>query len=140
MVWAAFNAKGTTKIAFLTGRQKSDDYIYTVSKLLLPFDYLHYGTDSSISRMTPPSIPPKAFMDFLQEQDVYVLELTPRSSDLDPIENLWSILTRRVYSNGRQVNNVAELRAAIEDAWKISIPNIIRSLIDSMPRRCQEVI
>ncbi|KAG2773370.1 hypothetical protein Pcac1_g15663 [Phytophthora cactorum] len=45
MVWAAFSAKGKTKIAFLNGRQNSELYIFTVSEFLLPFDHLHYGTE-----------------------------------------------------------------------------------------------
>ncbi|KAG3063042.1 hypothetical protein PI124_g23223 [Phytophthora idaei] len=79
-------------------------------------------------------------MEFLEEQGVEVLKWTPRSPDLNPIENLWSILTRCVYKNGRQFNSLAELRAAIEYAWESIEPKIIRSLIDSMPRRCQEII
>ncbi|KAG2970260.1 hypothetical protein PC119_g23686 [Phytophthora cactorum] len=31
MVWAAFSARGKPPLVVLTGRQNSDDYVYTVS-------------------------------------------------------------------------------------------------------------
>jgi transposase len=140
MVWAGFSAKGKTKIAFLTGRQNSEDYIYTVSEFVLPFAHLNYGTEFIYQQDGASIHTSKASMAFLEEQGVQVLEWTPQSPDLNPIENMWSIMTRRVYHNGRQFNTVADLRAAIEAAWESIEPKIIRSLIDSMPRRCQEVI
>ncbi|KAG3244544.1 hypothetical protein PI124_g10671 [Phytophthora idaei] len=45
MVWAAFSARGKSPFVVLTGRQNSDDYVYTVSEYLLPFAHLNYGTD-----------------------------------------------------------------------------------------------
>ncbi|POM74977.1 Transposase [Phytophthora palmivora] len=116
MVWAGFSAQGKTKIAFLTGRQNSEDYIYTVSEFLLPYAHLHYGTEFIYQQDGASIHTSKASLEFLQEQGVQVLEWTPRSPDLNPIENLWSILTRRVYQNGRQFNSVAEQRVAIEAA------------------------
>ncbi|POM67250.1 Hypothetical protein PHPALM_16794 [Phytophthora palmivora] len=40
-----FSAAGKTKLAVLHGKQNSDDYVYTVSKFLLPFVHLHYGAN-----------------------------------------------------------------------------------------------
>ena len=37
IVWAAFSAKGKTKIAVLAGKQASEHYVYTLSKFLIPF-------------------------------------------------------------------------------------------------------
>ncbi|POM69989.1 Transposase, partial [Phytophthora palmivora] len=137
-------AQGKTKIAFLTGRQNSEDYIYTVSEFLLPYAHLHYGTEFIYQQDGASIHTSKASLEFLQDQGVQVLEWTPRSPDLNPIENFWSILTRRIYQNGRQFNSafnsVAELRVAIEAAWEGIDSKILRSSIDSMPRRCQEVI
>ncbi|GMF81232.1 unnamed protein product [Phytophthora fragariaefolia] len=43
MVWAAFSSRGKSPLVVLTGRQNSDDYVYTVSEYLLPFAHLNYG-------------------------------------------------------------------------------------------------
>ena len=45
MVWAALSAKEKSKIAVLTGKQASEYYVYTLSKFLLLFAHLYYGTN-----------------------------------------------------------------------------------------------
>ncbi|GMF55798.1 unnamed protein product [Phytophthora fragariaefolia] len=45
MVWAAFSSRGKSPLVVLTGRQNSDDYVYTASEYLLPFAHLNYGVD-----------------------------------------------------------------------------------------------
>ncbi|VDO90404.1 unnamed protein product [Heligmosomoides polygyrus] len=35
------------------------------------------------------------------------------SPDLNPIENLWEIIVRQIYSNGKQLNNVEELKLRV---------------------------
>ncbi|POM74431.1 transposable element tc3 Transposase [Phytophthora palmivora] len=126
-------AQGKTRIAFLTGRQNSEDYIYIVSEILLPYAHLHYGTEFIYQPDGASIHTSKASLEFPKSKGF-------RSSDHNPIDNLWSILTRRVYQNGCQFNSVAELRVAIEAACEGIDSKILRSLIDSMPRRCQEVI
>ncbi|KAG3079682.1 hypothetical protein PC121_g6881 [Phytophthora cactorum] len=45
MVWAAFSSRSKPPLVVLSGRQNSEDYIYTVSEYLLLFAHLNYGTD-----------------------------------------------------------------------------------------------
>jgi transposase len=63
-----------------------------------------------------------------------------RSPDLNPIENLWGIVSRSVYAGGRQYANVRELKSEILRCWE-NIPNqVIQNLILSMNKRVFEVI
>ncbi|POM72207.1 Transposase [Phytophthora palmivora] len=78
--------------------------------------------------------------EFLEEQDVRVLPWVARSPDLNPIENLWSIMSRRVYANGRQYSSVAELTTALVSIWEAIEHSTLLSVIESMPRRCEKVI
>ncbi|KAJ0388588.1 hypothetical protein P43SY_011719 [Pythium insidiosum] len=72
--------------------------------------------------------------------EVQVMDWPARSPDLNPIENLWASMARRVYGDGQQYQTVAELKEAIVKAW-CEIPlDEIRNLIASMRRRCVEVI
>lgn len=48
---------------------------------------------------------------------------------------LWSILARKVYKNGRQFANKAELKEAIEATWQNIGQDEIQSLFDSLPPR-----
>ncbi|GMF31483.1 unnamed protein product [Phytophthora lilii] len=80
-------------------------------------------------------------MEFLREQEVRVgLPWPARSPDLNPIENLWSIISRRVYANGRQFASVSELTTALYEAWDAIESSTLNALINSMPHRCQKCI
>ena len=45
------------------------------------------------------------------------MQWTSRSLDLNPMENLWGVLTRIVYREGRQFNSVSALRKATIDVF-----------------------
>ena len=62
----------------------------------------------------------------------------PQSPDLNPIENLWSILDRKVMD--RRVNTTQQLFQALENAWQDLPVGLLRDLVDSMPTRCDLVI
>ena len=45
------------------------------------------------------------------------LQWSSRSPDLNPMQNLWGVLTRIVYRKGRQFNSINALRKAIIHVW-----------------------
>jgi hypothetical protein len=55
----------------------------------------------------------KITKDWLVSKGVRLIEWPSRSSDLNLVENLWSMLSRIVYANGRQFTKVSELKHAI---------------------------
>ncbi|RCN32416.1 hypothetical protein ANCCAN_21783 [Ancylostoma caninum] len=62
------------------------------------------------------------------------------SPDATPMENLWDILVREIYSQGRTFSNTAELKAAITNAWSQVDHEILERLVNSMPHRIFEII
>lgn len=62
------------------------------------------------------------------------------SPDLNPIENLWSIVKRRVYRNGRQFTSKDELWQSIVDVCRAFTPEEIQDLTCSMDKRLLQVI
>lgn len=64
----------------------------------------------------------------------------PNSPDLNPIENLWAIIKRKVYSDGKQFSSKAELWRAIQDAASSIDCTTIEKLTDSVNERLFEVI
>ena len=67
-----------------------------------------------------------------------VLDWPGQSPDLNPIENLWSMVQRIVHK--QLFSNKHQLLGAVVQAWNSLPRNSIRSLIDSMPRRVKAVI
>jgi len=124
----------------LVGRQASAHYIETVSEFLLPFAHAQYGLDYTYQQDNASIHTSRETMDFFDEQKIKLLDWPAHSPDLNPIENLWAMMARIVYLNGRQYANVAELTTAILAAWDSIEQGTLRKLIESMPRRCIEVI
>lgn len=77
---------------------------------------------------------------WFQERQITTMEWPACSADLNPIENLWGILVRDVYKNGRQFQKCEELKDAIRQAWKNIRPAQIQTLVNSMPNRIFDVI
>lgn len=62
------------------------------------------------------------------------------SPDLNPIENLWSILKRKIYSGGRQYTSKNDLWEAVLTATNEITPDQIKNLTSSMDQRLFSLI
>lgn len=71
---------------------------------------------------------------------VNVLDWPACSPDLNPIENLWGYLARKVYAENRQFANVSNLQYALEEEFKKLDSNYLKSLSNSMPNRIYQLI
>ena len=61
------------------------------------------------------------------------------SPDLNPVENLWSIMDREVYKDPSP-KNMDHLKRRLRQSWKNIKPSTFRDLSHSMPRWLQNVI
>ena len=81
----------------------------------------------------------KICMKWFDDHDVQVLEWPGNSPDLNPIENLWARLKRLV--SKRRPSNVTQLKEAIISCWYHTITQEeLKTLVNSIKRRCQSVI
>jgi transposase len=69
---------------------------------------------------------------------IQCLDFPPYSPDLNPIENLWADLARRVEKF--QCDTMEELQDIVAEQWKKTPKKLLRTLARSMPKRCQAVI
>jgi transposase len=140
MCWAAFSARGKIPFAFVSHRMDSREYIQVLKNYLAPFlqdnDDLTFQQDNAAVHTS------NATMGYLgyYHPDVKILDWPARSPDLNPMENMWAIIVRRVYANNRQYGTVNELKDAILEAWTGISDEIIQNLIRSMPTRIFGVI
>ena len=73
--------------------------------------------------------------DFLNQNNVQVLDWPPYSPDLNPIKHLWDALDRRVRKRVNVLNNVAQLQLALIQEWNNIPQRTIDNLVGSMVRR-----
>lgn len=76
--------------------------------------------------------------EYFEDYQIDLLPWPAYSPDLNPIENLWAYLDKKLIF--RKVNNARELFAILEEGWKNIPIEVLNELVDSMPRRCQAVI
>jgi len=62
-----------------------------------------------------------------------------RSTDLNPIENIWGLVAHKVYEDG-QFHSVSALKTRICQVWENFSKNYLKNLMISMPERIYEVI
>ena len=66
----------------------------------------------------------------------------PKAADINPMENIWGILTKREFTGTKTYANEESLYAAIEAAWSTvrSDKDLRQRLVDSMNKRLKQVI
>ena len=71
---------------------------------------------------------------------IKVLDWSTKFPDLNPIENLWGILSRRVYKNKRQFKERETLKSCIKQYWNEIQSETLRKLVNSMQNKCVEAL
>lgn len=140
MIWACFGWNFKSKISFIDGRMNSQDYCEMLSKHLGDISNSFKGDKWTFQQDNAPCHASAYTKKWFQEHNLDVINWPAVSPDLNPIENLWGILVRKVYANGRQFKTISELKETIEQEWDDISLNILQSLINSMPDRIFEVI
>lgn len=122
-----FTAAGPGPILFYDGRLDSAAYVRILSAALPQFiedQFGNRGNDYYFMHDNAPCHSAKATTEWLQSQQIRVLSWPPTSPDLNPIENVWSIIDQEL--SKMKINSIDQLKEAIlkiwydipEDTWK----------------------
>lgn len=140
MVWGGFGFNGVTDLAFVTGRQTSAKYQETLAKHLLPCARDIGGPDWIFQQDNAPILTSQCTKAWFGRENINILEWPSCSPDLNPIENVWGVMMRRVYANGKQYMLVDGLQSAIVDCWFTLETELLPKLVMDMKERVFEVI
>ena len=73
---------------------------------------------------------------WLLYQNIETIDWPAHSFDLNPIENVWGLLARRVYANGWGFSAIDELRSCMLTKWLDLETETIQDLIISLLQLC----
>ncbi len=139
MIWAAMSSAGVGPLCFLKSTVNAAIYQEILEHFMLPSANKLYGdADFIFQQDLAPAHTAKGTKSWLNDHGVTVLDWPANSPDLNPIENLWGIVKRKMRDT--RPNNADDLKAAIKATWASIPPQQCHKLITSMPRRIEAVI
>ncbi len=101
-------------------------------------DKLYGDADFIFQQDLAPAHTAKGTKSWFNDHGVTVLDWPANSPDLNPIENLWGIVKRKMRDT--RPNNADEQKATVKETWASIPPQQCHKLITSMPRRIEAVI
>ncbi|KAJ4429228.1 hypothetical protein ANN_26231 [Periplaneta americana] len=141
MVWAGVCTDARTELVFVeNGRLTADRYINEcLADHIVPFGQFVGDNFVLMHDNARPHIA-HAVGDYLQEVGIHVLPWPARSPDMNPIEQVWDMLGRRVKNRRPRPESLQKLRRALGEEWELIPQEDIANQIESMPRRMDAVI
>ncbi len=124
---------------FLKSTVNAAIYQEILEHFMLPSaDKLYGDADFIFQQDLAPAHTAKGTKSWFNDHGVTVLDWPANSPDLNPIENLWGIVKRKMRDT--RPNNADDLKATVKETWASIPPQQCHKLITSMPRRIEAVI
>lgn len=139
MVWGSFSASGRGSLYFVNDKQmvNAQEYVNILESKVRLSMQLH-GCDV-FQQDSAPAHTSRLAKKWFDDNGIQVLDWPGNSPDLNPIENLWTIVKRKLRKY--HASNLQELVFYIKRVWCTEItPEVCHNLVHSMPRRLSSVL
>ncbi len=136
MIWGTMSSAGVGHCVFLKTKVTAPVYQENLEHFMVPSaDQLFKDADFIFQQDLAPAHTAKSW---LNDHGVGVLDWPANSPDLNPIENLWGIVKRKI--RNKRPKNANELKATVKETWASIPPQQCHKLITFMPRQIEAVI
>lgn len=133
-IWGSFSKAGIGQIRLCEGRMTQAMYKVILKENLLPSALSMFPNSGSwfFQQDNAPCLTARSIKVWMKDHQIKTLSWSARSPDLNPTENLWNVIKRKM--DGHKPSNIAELLEFLsQDRHKVTQQQCER-LVESMPR------
>ena len=130
------------KLAEIEGRMDAEQYVEILDDHLLPSieeSGIAEG-DCIFQQDNDPKHTSRKARNWMEENDITLLDWAPQSPDLNPIEHLWHHIKLQLCKYEVPATGVWQIWERVAEVWNAIEPEVCQKLIESMPRRVEAVI
>ena len=138
MVWGSFSIKGLVGYHSFNTIMDGPYYVQILHDHLIRNARKQFGRHWRLQQDNDPKHKSRVAQQFLSKEVPEVIDWPPNSPDVNPVENLWSIIKRRVEK--RKPTNLQELDMFLHEEWDKTDMVVLSHLVDSMKSRCLALI
>ncbi|KAK6322560.1 hypothetical protein J4Q44_G00073520 [Coregonus suidteri] len=129
MLWGCFAAEGTGALHKIDGIMRKENYVDILKQhLKTSVRKLKFGRKWFFQMDNDPKHTSKVVAKWLKDNKVKVLEWPSQSPDLNPIENVWAELKKRVQV--RRPTNLTHLHQLCQEEWANIHPTYCGKLVE----------
>jgi transposase len=142
MVWGCMGWNGVGELAEVEGRMDADQYVEILDNHLLP-SLADSGIDEDehiFQQDNDPKHTSRKARNWMEENNIMLLDWPPQSPDLNPIEHLWQHIKMQLAKHETPAKGVWEIWERVAEVWNNIELEVCQNLIESMPRRVEAVI
>jgi len=136
-IWGCITYDGPGLHYIYDGRMNQHSYIETLENYLIPTRDMFFGDEPEwqFQQDNAPCHKAKSVTKWFQENNIKVLQWPARSPDLNPIENAWTVIDRKLTK--APVTSADDLRESLKNFFDNLSTEYCRKLFDSIKRRAE---
>ena len=127
LVWGGIGWRGSTCLKVAEGTVNSEVYQEILSECLIETANIHYPDGYILQQDNATAHTSKSTREFFKTHNIKVLKWPANSPDLNPIENLWSIMKNRVEK--MEPEKTSDIVKAVNIIWNEVSQEVRESLI-----------
>lgn len=139
MIWGCISTKGVGNLVFINGIMNQEQYLKILKEnLKQSAEKMGILDTFKLYQDNDPKHKAHKVRSWLLYNCPKVLETPPQSPDLNPIENLWSELDRRVHKT--PISSISDLKKRLQEEWAKIGQDYTSKIIKNMPKRLNDTV